>query len=222
LASLELRPEIFLGRLAKQASAMSTPSNEFIQAVMEWFSGKLWYIDVLGKIDLKRLIEVFHYGLRRYGIDVFIIDSFMMLNGVYEDDFKSQKMCIEEICQFKNQHYCQVHMIVHPRKGADESAMPTKLDAKGSGSITDAADNCFSVWRNKAKEGVIQKKNQNQPISDKESAMLEMPDSLWRCDKQRNGLWEGVMGLWYDKNTFQYLDWENKQSKRYVQYSCIK
>ncbi len=219
LASLELRPEIFLGRLAKQAAAMETPSNEYIDSIMDWFSGKLWYIDVLGKIDITRLLEVFTYGLRRYAIDVFVIDSFMMLNGVYEDDFKSQKKVIEQICEFKNQNYCQVHMVVHPRKGADESSLPGKLDAKGSGVITDAADNCFCVWRHKEKELLKAKLERGETLTDKQVEKIEMPDGFWKCDKQRNGMWEGIHAIWYDKKSFQYLEYEDKKPIRYVNHA---
>ena len=219
LASLELRPEIFLGRLAKQAAAMENPSNEYIQSIMEWFSGKLWYIDVLGKINITRLLEVFNYGMRRYGIDVFIIDSFMMLNGVYEDDLKSQKMCIEQICEFKNQNYCQFHMVVHPRKGVDEKMLPGKLDAKGTGTITDAADNCFCVWRNKEKELLKANQARGALLTDTEIKKIEMPDGFWKCDKQRNGMWEGLFGLWYEPKSFQYLEYEDRKPKRYVTYT---
>jgi len=219
LASLELRPEIFLGRLAKQAAAMENPSNEYIDSIMNWFSGKLWYIDVLGKIDITRLLDVFMYGLRRYGIDVFIIDSFMMLNGVYEDDFKSQKKCIEQICEFKNQNYCQVHMVVHPRKGVDEKMLPGKLDAKGTGAITDAADNCFTVWRNKEKEILLDKQSKGSILTDKELEKTHLPDGFWKCDKQRNGMWEGIYGIWYDPGSFQYLEYEDKKPIRYVEHA---
>ena len=31
------------------------------------------------------------------------------------------------------------------------------------------------------------------------------PDALLICDKQRNGEWEGQIGLWFDKNSQQFL-----------------
>ena len=51
------------------------------------------------------------------------------------------------------------HIVVHPRKSNDETQMPSKLDCKGTGAITDLADNCFTVWRNKAKEEITQMKS---------------------------------------------------------------
>ena len=31
------------------------------------------------------------------------------------------------------------------------------------------------------------------------------PDALLICDKQRNGDWEGHIGLWYDSNSQQFV-----------------
>ncbi len=219
IASLEMRPEIFLGRMTKQCAAMPKPSNEYIDAISEWFTDKLWYINILGKIDLNRILEIFLYARRRYGIDVFLIDSFMMLHGVYEEDLKSQKEVIEKLCEFKNNNYCHIHLVAHPRKGADEDSWPGKMDVKGSGAITDAADNCFSVWRNKKKEGIKQKQANGEFLDEKDLELLKRPDAIWRCDKQRNGDWEGINGLWYNRNSLQYLERDGDKPKRYVQYA---
>lgn len=86
--------------------------------------------------------------------DVFVIDSFMKLD-IAEDDYKAQKVLIEQLCDFKNQHGCHIHIVVHPRKGADELRPPGKLDNKGTGAISDLADNCFTVCRNKYKEELL-------------------------------------------------------------------
>lgn len=66
------------------------------------------------------------------------------------------------------------------------------MDIKGSGAITDIADNVFSVWRNK------------------DQAPGE-PNALLQCDKQRNGEWEGKISLWFDTQSFYYL--ESEKSK---------
>jgi twinkle protein len=47
---------------------------------------------------------------------------------------------------------CGVHLVMHSRKKEDEFAPPGKFDAKGTGTITDLADNVMTVWRNKKKE----------------------------------------------------------------------
>lgn len=150
IASLELRPRQLLKNLTRQAAGLRSPTNDYIRAIPEWYHQRLWIFDLVGTAKTKRLLEVFLYARQRYGIDVFVIDSLMKC-GLGEDDFNAQKQFVEQLCDFKNQHDCQIHLVVHPRKGADESKLPGKLDIKGSGSISDLADNCFTIWRNKKK-----------------------------------------------------------------------
>lgn len=200
IASLELRPRQLLKNLTRQAAGLRNPTNDYIRAIHEWYHQRLWIFDLVGTAKTKRLLEVFQYARQRYGIDVFVIDSLMKC-GLGEDDFNAQKQFVEQLCDFKNQHDCQIHLVVHPRKGADEHKLPGKLDIKGSGSISDLADNCFTIWRNKKKEDDIRKLN-NTEIPD---SLLDKPDCLLLCDKQRNGEWEGKLYFWFNKDSLQYL-----------------
>jgi twinkle protein len=220
IASLELKPSLLLSRLTRQCTGMELPAKEYIEQVTQWFYDKLWIFDLTGTAKAQRLIEVFIYARQRYGIDTFVIDSFAKLD-MADDDYKGQKVLMNALCDFKNEYDCHVHLVVHPRKGSDETAMPGKLDTKGSGCITDLADNCFTVWRNKAKEAIINKANKNEPITDKEQEKLLMPDALWCCDKQRDGDWEGKFSFWYHAPSFQYLSYEKQKPQRIVQYSCL-
>ena len=218
IASLELKPKRLLMRLTRQASALEGPSIEYIQAIHEWYGDKLWLFDLAGTAKVNRLLEVFLYARQRYGVDVFVIDSFMKLD-IAEDDYKAQKALIERLCDFKNQHGCHIHIVVHPRKGADESRPPGKLDNKGTGAVSDLADNCFSVWRNKEKEKLFQKQRSGTVLSSKEQEKLSVSDCLWGCDKQRNGDWEGTFGFWFHPASLQYLDKPNSRPIRVVEYS---
>lgn len=215
IASLELKPARLLARLTRQASGIAEPSDSHIRMIHEWYGNYLWLFDLVGTAKSKRLLEVFTYARQRYGIDMFVIDSFMKLD-IAEDDYKAQKSFIEQLCDFKNQYNCHVHLIVHPRKGADESLAPSKLDNKGTGAISDLADNCFSVWRNKNKESAKLLQSQRVMLDVKQSRALTEPDSLWICDKQRNGDWEGRIGLWFDPYSYQYLNSETDKPMPYV------
>ena len=220
IASFELKPVVLLTRLTLQATGMKEPSEEYIDCISEWFNDKLWVIDLTGTANSERLIEVFTYARQRYGIDTFVIDSFAKLD-MANDDFKGQKILMNKLCDFKNNYDCHVHLVVHPRKGIDESRPPGKIDVKGSGDITDLADNTFTVWRNKEKEAVINKINKNLSLSQKEEEKLSMPDCLWSCDKQRDGDWEGTLSFWYHAPSFQYLSSEDEKPQRIVQFSCL-
>ncbi|MBI2790894.1 MAG: toprim domain-containing protein [Gammaproteobacteria bacterium] len=207
IASLELKPKRLLMRLTRQASGLRKPSEAYIRAIHEWYENNLWIFDLVGSAKANRLLEVFQYARQRYGIDVFVIDSLMKC-GMPEDDYNAQKSLIEKLCDFKNVHDCHIHLVAHPRKPQDENKVPGKLDMKGTGTITDLADNCFSTWRNKLKEDELNKPgNRVQPPD----SILEKYDCLFTCDKQRNGEWEGKLALWFNPDSFQYL--ENRHLK---------
>ncbi|QBR84714.1 toprim domain-containing protein [Legionella israelensis] len=220
IASLELKPKRLLMRLTKQAAALSDPTKEYIQAIHEWYQDKLWIFDLVGTAKSKRLLEVFLYARQRYGVDVFVIDSLMKLD-IAEDDYKAQKSFIEQLCDFKNQHNCHIHVVVHPRKGADESEPPGKLDNKGTGAISDLADNCFTVWRNKEKEKILKQQEGGEELSSNQLEHLKRMDCLWNCDKQRNGDWEGSLSFWFHSASLQYMPAPNMKPVRLVEYSKI-
>lgn len=218
IASLELKPKRLLHRLTRQAAALKEPTEGYIRAIHEWYRDKLWLFDLVGTAKSERLLEVFLYAHQRYGIDVFVIDSLLKLD-IAEDDYKSQKLLVEKLCDFKNQYNCHIHLVVHPRKGLDESKPPGKLDSKGTGAITDLADNCFSIWRNKGKEALLQIKANGFSLTTEQQEKLEAPDCIWYCDKQRNGDWEGKNGFWFHSGSLQYLSGANLKPASFVEYS---
>lgn len=63
-------------------------------------------------------------------------------------------------------------------------------------SITDLADNVFSIWRNRAKE-----KAQEEGSSARDNE----GDALLTVCKHRHGEWEGSMQLWFDRSSQTYL-----------------
>ena len=82
------------------------------------------------------------------------------------------------------------------------------MDVRGAGAITDLADSCFSVWRNKLKE-------------DGKQTELDC-DAILRCDKQRNGEWEGSVGLYFDLDSNQYLEGHEDRAKRFDFQSYVE
>lgn len=190
IASFEMKPKKSIWRMARQMTGSAIPPRGEIEKCVKWLDSRLWIFDFIGTAEVDDVLEVFKYARRRYGIRHFVIDSFMKLNIREEND--SQRMAISKIADFKNEHGCHVHLVCHSRKGPDENKAPGKLDVKGAGAITDMADNVFSVWRNKNKE--------------EGNCTDEDPDAIVKCDKQRNGDWEGQINLWFDKGSMQYLE----------------
>ena len=207
IASFEMKPRKTIERMARQWSGFNPQDPAFAGSdeakaslidVYEQFrdwANTLYMYDQQGTVTAKKVASVVRYCATEKGVKHFFIDSLMKCVAG-EDDYNGQKAFVDELTAIARDHEMHIHLVHHIRKPADESHKPSKYDYKGSGSITDQVDNVISVWRNKAKE---RKLAENKHIEANE------PDALLICDKQRNGEWEGSIGLWFDKASQQYL-----------------
>lgn len=203
VCSMEMRPDITLERKARQATRTRQPTPEQSDEFLDWTEGRLWIYDRLGSVNWRSLLAVCRWAAHKLGITQIVIDS-MMRCGLTDQDYDGQKAFIDALCVFKHDHDVGVHLVLHSRKKADEFEAPGKFDAKGSGTITDLADNVLTVWRNKKKEAEIEQMNASgEPITDK---VRQQPDALIICDKQRNFDWEGKITLWYHRDSMQFLE----------------
>lgn len=203
----EMTPERQLKRMVKQAAGLDRPTPQYIDAIGQWLTDKLWLFNVVGSATIDRLLEVFLYANKRYGIRHFVIDSLMMTD-VPEDGVGSltaQKAAMQKLCNFAKRNGCHVHLVAHPRKGKDESQAPGKLDVSGSSKITAGADNVFSVW--------AAGKDESEGITDEIDGKLELT-------KQRNDdVQRYTLPLWFCKGAMQYTTNGRRNPVRYVEYS---
>ena len=196
-----------------QASCEKQPNVPTIEKTMAWFRDKLWLFELTKTAKADRLLEVFEYAHRRYGISVFVIDSLLKC-GLAEDDYDGQKMFVERLCDFKNEFPVHVFLIAHPRKGPNELAQPGKMDIRGGSAITDLADTVLVMWRNKIRElAIITANAKDEPVEEKYENMYH---AILACEKQRNGEWEKSICLWWDVESFQFLDKPLGEPKRYA------
>lgn len=215
VASMEMSPKNLLGRMFQQACATSSPTPEYRTKIMEWMAQNLWlFIDNLNP-KIHDLLKCFEYAYRRYGVNVFIIDSLTCMCS--HEDFRKQQEIVEQLVQFKNAFNCTVFLVTHSRKQDDESRAPGKFDVKGSGAITDLADSFFSIWKNK-------KKTEHMKIC-RHTGEEPNPDVAKQWDvqvnvlKNRNGQYEGRIGFNFHDETCQYLDSRGAKPRRYIQWS---
>lgn len=208
IASFEMKPSKTLERMGRQFSGFNPNDPAFAgsdaatqelldvyRQFKEWTDGRLWLYDQQGTVTTRQVCAVVRYCAKERGITHFFVDSLMKcVSG--EDDYNGQKQFVDELTSIARDNGIHVHLVHHIRKPTDESHKPTKYDYKGSGAITDQVDNVISVWRNKAKE---KKRDEDKQVDEKE------PDALLICDKQRNGEWEGSIGLWFDRPSMQYV-----------------
>lgn len=193
IASLEMAPVKTLKRMARQAIGNSTPTEKAQGDFIGFLKRRLWLYDQHGRANQQHMLAVMRYAAMELKASHFFLDSLMMVcKG--EEDYDGQKDFVTDLCALAHDTGMHVHLIHHTRKLRDEGEIPTKFDAKGSGSITDQVDNVFTVWRNKAKEADRQNGGADEG----------KPDALLICDKQRHGEWEGRIGLWFTGESMSY------------------
>lgn len=204
MASFEMEPAQTLRRMTKQASNTDRPTEEMIDKTMGWLSGGMLLYDLMGKSKLKPLLEVFEYARARYGCDQFIIDSLMRL-GIAADDYVGQDNAINEIVGWAVARRVHVHLVAHTRKSGQDRRMPTADDVKGAMEIVANAANIVLVWRNRARE---QAEKQGEPddekAKEKYKEQMAKAGVILNCVKQRNGDWESIARLWFNRETYQY------------------
>lgn len=189
ILSFEMKPARQMQRMSRQAYASDVPPVPFLKQFHHWTDGKLWMYDHTGAVNWQLVMAVCRYANEKFGITQFVIDSMMKcVKG--DDDYNSQKDFVNELCGFAQARQVHVHMVHHVRKGESEDKAPGKFDIKGAGAITDQVDNVFTVWRNKRAE--------REQSGD--------PTAMLKCDKQRNGEWEGMLGFWFHPESMQYLE----------------
>lgn len=213
IASMEFKPQRYLYRLARQTGAVREPTEGYLDHIMAWWEERLWVFDLVGTAKRERMLEVFRYARRRYGIKVFLIDNLAKC-GMDEDDYNAQKQFVDVLGDFAKETDSTVFLVHHLRKdGSGKQAV------KGTGAITDMCDTVLLTWRNKDKEEEVRvaKVNGDEPGPE----LLEKPDGSIRCEKQRNGENEPTKAIWFDPNSFQFLSGPKAKPFRYCpEYSA--
>lgn len=185
ICSFEMLPYQTADRMLLQISGQSNPTDKVAFEFFRRMHERIWIYDKREVVDVQRLYSVIRYAVLEKNIHHVWIDSLMKcIRG--EDDYNAQKNFIEQLTAMAKELNCHIHVIHHVRKGSDEREIPNKFSLKGSGAITDLADNVLILWRNKGKELDIA---QGKPDEGQ-------PDFILICDKNRHGAWEGRIPLW--------------------------
>lgn len=222
MVPLEYRLEQAVFHLVRQIASTPDPTPGYVNAIMDWLSGYLWLYEGHLRPHQNRvdnLLEVMEYAVRRYGIEMIVIDPFTKL-GVGEDDINTQKQVIEKIIDFAVDHNVHIAVVAHMRKGRSEYEQGSKGDVRGSGSLTDLVHSIVIVWRNKLK----QKKLRNPDLDhDEQIKFEEQPDLTIAVEGQKNSLTgddEPRIGLWFDPDSQTFLEWKGQRRRRYVEYQA--
>ncbi|MFT3960512.1 DnaB-like helicase C-terminal domain-containing protein [Propionivibrio sp.] len=203
IASMEMKPAATMKRLCRQAFGCNAPSRGDIEDLHHWTNGRLWLYDQQGQVSPERILAVGRYCHDKLGVTHLAVDNLLSC-GIPEDGYDQQKQFVLSLATHAHDTGQAVHLLAHSRKGKDELTPPGKFDVRGSASITDLADNVFSVWRNRGKE-LAQDDNRHDK-DDEEDALLIV------C-KHRHGEWEGRIRLWFDRRSQTFLQRPDEQPK---------
>lgn len=201
IVSLEMLPWRTMSRMTRQACGMANPVPALIDRFHNWTNGKLWLFDHVGRIAPAKAL-----ALCRYFVDVhqgthIVLDSWMMVCSS-EENLDEQKQFSTDLCRLAQETGLHVHVVAHCRKPggtSSEDKPPSRYDIRGSGAISDQAANVLSVWMNKKKFAKLD-------INPGDMEALAEPCGVLRCDKQRNGAWEGSLQLWHDHGSLRFCD----------------
>lgn len=196
IASFEMKPPMTLARIARQVTQHGRPERKMVQEWLDSTKGKFWIYDQQGTTDARRMIAVVKHCAERLGCKHIAIDSLMKcVRG--DDDYNGQKAFVDDLTAAARDYGIHVHLVAHMRKHDSKNGMPSKMDIKGTGAITDLVDNVLILWRNRQKE---------KEVETRKAVDHNDPDAILICEKQRNGDWEGRTHLWYSRTTQRFSD----------------
>lgn len=210
IASMEMQPQKIGRKIYQQIGGVDTPSIEYAKKIKEFINNGVWIFNEYGTAKSKKILEVFEYAMRKYGITHFVVDSLAKC-GFAEDDYNNQKSFVDALMEFAGKHNVHVHLVVHIRKKEDENKIPGKMDIKGTGAISDMVSNVFILWRNKPKEAIMK----GEDILKKEDEQKK-PDAILSCEKQRETGKEPSYGLWWEERSSQFLEYSTCEPRKYI------
>ena len=200
VASLEMRPVLTLSRMIAQALGSQEPTDDYIRKFCDRAANKLYIYDQTGTTTSQDMFATLYYAKHILGVSVVVIDSLMKLQDVTEESLDRQKnFCnsLAVICRDLNIH---IFLVAHTRKMKDETEVPDATDIMGSSHIRNLSDNIICVWRNRAKEKLVEEDKTPQ------EELKIIPDAKVFVQKQRNAQWEGSFNFWFDPKGLKYKE----------------
>ena len=135
-----------------------------------------------------------------------------------EDEDSQLKSLMNKLVDFANNYNVHVHLVAHSKKPdmkrPETKGWPNKHMVRGSVHITNIAHNVVVVWRNKAKEEAYFRKQQGEAVD--WSKWEKSSDAVFAVLAQRENGEEPIRNLYFDKNSWQYLDRSNETPEIYA------
>jgi twinkle protein len=203
IASLEMRPVLTLSRMLIQTLGSPEPTSEYVSTWTNRAKDKLFLYDQLGTTTSEDMFATLYYGKHVLGVEVFVIDSLMKMSDISEESLEKQKLFVDRLAVTCRDLSIHVFLVAHTRKMKSEDEIPDATNIMGSSHIRNLTDNVICVWRNRAKEKLVEEGK----TSDEELKII--PDAKVFVQKQRNSQWEGSFNFWYNQKGLKYKESPN-------------
>ena len=200
VASLEMRPVLTLSRMITQALGSPEPTDDYIKKFCNRAADKLYIYDQTGTTTSQDMFATLYYSKHILGVSVIVIDSLMKLQDVTEESLDRQKNFCNSLAVICRDLDIHVFLVAHTRKMKDETEIPDATDIMGSSHIRNLCDNIICVWRNRAKEKLVEE-GKTPP-----EELKIIPDAKVFVQKQRNAQWEGSFNFWFDPKGLRYKE----------------
>lgn len=223
VASLEFRVPRYVGWLVRQALCEPMPAHAEIEDAVNKLSDSLWAFSPQGRGEqgsatVERILETWEYSCARYGTRLLVLDNLSKLLFSAADELSDQRRAITLLTEFSVRTNTHVIVVAHSRKKASEHETVGKLDIKGSGTITDLADNVLILSRNKKKELALKDSHYLDSMSLDEQARIEHQPDAWLAVEKNRHLdgEEPRIALWFNAQAKQYVERERGSPTRYI------
>jgi len=202
IVSLEMRPVVTMARMARMVSGTDKPTPEWLEGFKGWANDKLFLMGTQGIVSPARILDFCRFAAQKLGCTHVLIDN---LTKIIRDetDAAAQKTFVDDLGTIARDCRIHIHLVVHTRKTESEYSMPDKFDVRGSSAIVDQSDNVISVFRHKKKEEALLD-TKLDPV--KRADWEARPDTVLIVSKQRNGDWEGKIGLYVHRASMWFSE----------------
>lgn len=183
-------------RMCRQAAGTERPSPQFISQWAQWNHKNIAYYDKLDTTASDRVLGALFYMAKDLGCKHILIDSLTKC-GLPYGERGAEKDFIDALCSTAKAFQVHIHLICHVRKpqGQGQEYQPNKFDVRGAGELTDLVHNVIIHWNDKRKTKLLQQKDSGLSLNAKETEYIQRSDQRMIIEKQRNGKFEGVIGL---------------------------
>jgi twinkle protein len=210
IVSLEMDPADTMLRMVKQASGEAAPNHHTVDDFHTWTDGRLWLFDHVGNLSVDHAFALCRYFATELNGTQVILDSMMMICQS-EEKLDEQKRFSTGLIRLAQETGLHIHVVTHCRKpqAGGEEKLPTRYEIRGSSAISDQSHNVMIVWMNKAKYAKLEENPNNTEAGSQPCAVI-------KCDKQRNGRWEGKLALWFHEPSLRFCDDRTSEVQPYA------